>query len=369
MNRLSHSALSKYQFCPTAYKYHYQDKLRPTITHAALLFGSAIDAALNDIMVKIGNTNINSVNTSNGTFSYWWKFGRVNNETINLTSCTDIVYANADFDHDLLNEEDYKKIREKIGITTNKTLLDEYSKIFKRKEYSGFNFLSTEEKVLLNLCNWYSMHHKGLIMLDSVRKKIVPHIKEVLAIQPKVELKNDHGDIVTGIADLVCLWKDISEPIIFDWKTSSREYDKDSVLVSPQLSLYMHALFEEYKTRRAGFIVLNKHIIKNKQKICSACQYDGTGFKFARCSNVDQDRVRCNGEWNIKINPEAYIQVIIDNIPKRTEDIVLENYDYINQSIKSGVFPRNLNSCISSWGKCEFWNKCYHDNNKGLIKL
>jgi glutathionyl-hydroquinone reductase len=58
------------------------------------------------------------------------------------------------------------------------------------------------------------------------------------------------------------------------------------------------------------------------------------------------DGVRCNGEWNSKLDPRIHVQVVIDLIPEKTEQIVLENFDYINASIKNGVYHRNFSSCV-----------------------
>ena len=53
--KISHSAWSKYLVCPKLYDLHYNQKLRPKGTTSALLFGSAIDAALNVMLLKTGD--------------------------------------------------------------------------------------------------------------------------------------------------------------------------------------------------------------------------------------------------------------------------------------------------------------------------
>jgi glutathionyl-hydroquinone reductase len=60
---------------------------------------------------------------------------------------------------------------------------------------------------------------------------------------------------------------------------------------------------------------------------------------------------------------------VIDLIPEKTEQIVLENFDYINASIKNGVYHRNFSSCVKPYGKCTFYNLCYKDSMDGLVKL
>ncbi len=48
--RLSHSALEKFKLCPTQDKLHYIDKVRSTKLGSAVIFGSAIDEALNNLL-------------------------------------------------------------------------------------------------------------------------------------------------------------------------------------------------------------------------------------------------------------------------------------------------------------------------------
>lgn len=108
---------------------------------------------------------------------------------------------------------------------------------------------------------------------------------------------------------------------------------------------------------------MNKNIKKNKVKTCSSCGNDGTGTKFKTC-NREMGDGRCNKPWIETISPEAYVQIIIDKIPSKTTDLVLENIDGINQSIKTGHFTKNLHACQSTFGgNCDYIDYCY----KGLM--
>jgi hypothetical protein len=204
-------------------------------------------------------------------------------------------------------------------------------------------------------------------MIRTFREKIQPKIRKVLALEKEIKLTNDQGDVITGYADLVCEWEDGSV-IVFDFKTSTKNYEETSVLTSPQLSLYIFSLFEEYKTRKAGYIVFNKRVLKNKKKVCKNCGYDGSGERHRTCPEIIAGD-RCNGVWLEKINPEIYTQIIIDEIPQQTENIVIENIEDINTQIKNGVFTRNLGSCVKPWGKCPYFNKCYKNDDSELIKV
>lgn len=359
-SRLSHSAVTRFQSCPKSYEYHYVDRIRTSTTTGALLFGSAIDVALSALVTgdKVSET----------VFLEAWTHVLINDVKTFLPTCTKVVYSDSDGDKDLLLPDAILELERDFG----KDWESKLDTIIKKKKMIGFKYIKKEEKELLNVYNWHSLAHKGKLMIAAVRKQILPNIKTVLGTQVYVELKNDNNDTVIGYADLVAMWKDNPKPIVFDWKTSSMEYEQDSVLTSAQLSLYVHALSEQFdNTRQAGFIVLHKRIVKNKKKICKSCGFDGSGARHQTCSNIIQgDKpTRCNGEWMETIDPEVRIQVIISDIPPQTESLVLDNIDSINVAIKTGNFTRNLNSCVSHFGKCAFYDKCYKGSDDGLIKL
>lgn len=367
-NRLSHSSTSRFQTCPTSYKLHYIDRLRSTTMSSALFFGTAVDNAIT-AMIKGDDAEL--------TFKSFWEFQDVNGSREYLPTSTSIVYANSDVDGDLLLKDDYKEIAKILEFTGD--ISAEIDEVYKEKEYLGFDHLPEDRKVFLNVYNWFCLYRKGLVMIKTFRKEILPNITEVLGSQVPVKLDNGAGDLITGFADFVVRWKDQPEPIIFDLKTSSRDYDERmSVITSSQLTLYVHALSEQFEnTRKAGYIVLNKHIRKNKTKICSKCGNDGSGARHKTCAAMISEPmtgpgtgqpIRCNGEWIETFKPEAKFQVIIDDIPEQTENIVLENMEVINEAITTGVFHRNLGSCTQPWGPCTFFNLCYKNDSRGLVK-
>lgn len=371
-NRLSHSSVSRWQRCPTDWYYHYKHHYRPITQSAALLFGSAIDYAITSMLNKDKEKDPKQI------FEYFWRFQEVNSTQTYLPTSPNIVYANSDYDKDLVNKEDWNKIENKLNV---QNASERVRNIIKKKEFVGWDKLDEFEKILLNYCNWFCLYHKGLLMLQAVKTKILPRIKKILGTQVHVKLDNGAGDTVIGFADLVCEWED-GRVVIFDFKTSTREYDKDSVLTSPQLTLYVHSLSSQFSnTRTAGYIVLRKTLIKNKKKVCSKCSFDGSGTRFKTCnSEVADDSYslnqlgnlttkRCDGEWIETIDPQVILDILIDNIPERTEEIVIENIDQINKAIHNNIITRNLNSCVSGYGKCVFFNKCYHDTDQGLIKM
>lgn len=362
MNKLSHSSVSRYQECSKSYDYHYNHRLRSKFQSAALLFGSAVDKAIESILK-------NKLNDPYTVFEGYWQRQEVNKTLTDLITCTDIVYAKNDFDFELLKDEDFKEIKKFIEFEDKEDLEGKYQLINDKRDKFGIKNLSKTELTSLNIVNWFCLKEKGRYMLTAFIRDILPRITEVLSTQVEVNLKNEDGDLVTGFADMVVRLKGYDKPVILDFKTSSRIYDSDSVIVSPQLSLYVHALSDKFEnTRLAGYIVVNKNINKNKKKTCSKCGNDGKGKRHKTCDKVI-DGVRCDSEWLEELDPKAWCQLIVDEIPPKTENLILENIDQINEAIKTGIYTRNLSSCIKSWGKCVYYDKCWKDNDKDLIKV
>jgi len=363
MNNLSHSAASKYMDCAQSYKYWYIDKLRPKTQKAALLFGSAVDKAVTSMFNTL-KTGVEEHKPEN-VFEYAWRFADVNGVNTHLPDCIDIVYADSDFDFELLGNEQVKNLEEQFKLDNAEEKL---KAVYTEKKRVGFDRLNLKDKELLNKANWMCLFQKGLLMIEAVKRDFIPNIEKVYATQVYVKLENQDQDKVIGFADLVAKWKGYDKPIIFDLKTSTRDYEPDSVLVSPQLTLYVHSLSDQFDhTRTAGFLVLKKLVYKNRVKVCSKCAADGSGGRHKTCPElVNGDR--CNGAWLEKINPEVKTQMIINDIPEQTEDIVLENFDNINLSINHGIFHRNFQSCIKPYGKCPYYGLCYKNDMDGLVK-
>lgn len=359
-NRLSHSAVSKYADCPKSYEYHYQHKLRSKYQSSALFFGSAFDNAIN-VLLKDENKDPYNV------FDYSFRFADVNGNREFLPKSFVIVYSNSDFDADLLKPEDYVELEKELQIHGKDALLELYKSLSDAKKQKSWNMLSIEDKSVYNLFNWHSLRRKAHVMIDTYKSEVMPHIKKVHTVQRYIKLENDEGDEIIGYVDAVLDWKD-EGTVIFDLKTSSIDYEEDSVLTSPQLTLYTNALSEEFKTRKAGYLIIHKRVDKNKIKICSICKFDGSGARHKTCSN-ESSGIRCGGEWTETINPTVRVQVIIDEIPARTEEIVLQNYADINNGIKNKHFVRNFSSCMKPWGPCVYRDLCFKNDDSSLVKM
>jgi hypothetical protein len=354
MNRLSHSQVSKYQQCGKAYEFWYLKKIRPTKSRAALLFGTALDRATG-VLLK---PDEDRTRTPEQVFDYFWRFQEINGSNVYLPTCTSIVYAKSDFDKDLITKEDAEKIGESM---------ERICEIMAKRFEMGHNGINEEERKIANHVMWTCLFHKGHYMIKAFREKVQPRLTKVHSTQEYIELNNGE-DKVIGYIDIVAEVEGHKEPIVLDVKTSASQYEEDSVLTSPQLTLYVHAVSDKYKTRKAGYIVLNKNLIKNRKKVCSKCNHDGSGGRHKTCANEVEGK-RCNGDWIETVSPEVYVQFIIDEIPAQTEDLVLENIDDINTAIKTGHFTRNLSMCTNTYGgPCDYLNLCYKGSMEELLK-
>lgn len=366
-NKLSHSAMNKYQDCAKAFEYRYQKRIVSKYKSGALYFGSALDDALN-VVLEDGPEK------GKETFDKKW-FAQPDNEynVVKLQENEQITYSASDFDKDLLQKSDWAKLYAKITeLDLSGDPIGLFKDIAKEKSEKGWGNLKSEQRRYYNFANWLSLSRKGHLMLDEYIKNILPNIDEVLAVQKYVKITNPDGDIVRGYIDLVARWKDGSV-VLIDNKTSSIEYEHDSVLKSPQLTLYKMILDRdpewEHTIEKCAYIVLRKGIKKDIKKICKSCGHIAEkGSRHKTCNN-EVDSKRCEGEWDRQVKLSVDTQIIIDKIPEQVQDMVVENMTLINNSIKSGLFPRNFNACKKPWGLCEYYDKCWKNKDDNLIQL
>lgn len=320
MNKLSYTKYNLYLDCPKKFNLYYNQRLRSNQISSALIFGTAIDAALNDLLINKDLVQAENIFYAN------FKYRKVNGATLDIETSDRVVFMDNDLDVDLLNPEDKLK--------SNK--------------------------------QFWSLFRKGIIIIESYNEFFIPKVKEVLALQQKIEIKNDQGDVIEGYLDLIVRLND-DKVYLLDHKTSSKPYDKDSAEKSTQLNLYSY-LQTTYKLDGIGFVVLNKNIWKKKVKICSKCQFDGSGTSFRTCNNLFEAK-RCSGEWNITLDAKCFIDLILDKPSTEVTNMVLDSFDGVNQQIKNKAFHPNLNSCKKGKFVCDYYDYCYNGDSSKLTQV
>lgn len=359
-NRLSFSSVSTYTQCSRKFYLHYRKRLRSKFTSGALLMGSAIDKGINNLL------ETRNLEEAIKTFDKSFRYNFINNEGHSIPESTLVTYAKRDFDKELLLEEDLEKL--KTSSTYNPLLF--FNDILGQKEEKGWENLTDTNKRFYNLANWLSMRRKGHIMLKAYNDKILPKIKQVLAVQKSIAIENTDGDKITGFLDLAVEWED-GKRYLLDNKTSYMEYDQDSAGKSQQLILYYHAEKENFKLDGVGFIVLYKMIDKNRTKKCSRCGKNGTGQRHKTCDAdfiFDINTTRCNGEWIETITPECRIDIILNTVSEAAENLVIQTFDEANEGIKKESFGPNLSACEKPF-PCQFLNYCWKGKKDDLVKL
>lgn len=388
MTKLSHSRIKLYTECPRKFFYHYVQNYKAKEYKAFFLFGSAIDYGLNTLL------ETKDIEKAIKAFDKSFRYNFINNVGTYIPTAMNVVYAEADFDKDLLKEEDidqYVNLRIKLNVNllciNQDDIRNELNSILERKANKGFRNLSNEDKQLYSMANWLSLRRKGHIMIESYNKKIVSKIKEVIAIQAKTSLKNAKGDALDGILDLIVKWED-GKTYLMDNKTSAREYKQDAASVSQQLIIYYKSAKKDYNLDGIGFFVMYKNILKNKVKICSKCGKNGSGQRHKTCDAVvnpytDKDlenmnkvgtiiemkETRCNGIWIETIDPECDIDVIFDIVSESAENLVMETVTGANEGIKNEIYKPNLNACGTGEFRCQFFNKCWKGSEEDIIKV
>lgn len=354
MIKLSHSAQDKYLLCPREYDLHYNEKLRSTDMGSALLFGTAIDAACEDYILERIPLR------ARGVFKQTWKEQEINGEKTDLQSTTKIKYLGTDFDAELLSESDNEFLIEGTVFATAKELY---------QNLQGREDLTEDEKIRWNWLNWMSLYRKGSFLVNKFMDFVDENVEEVYKTQPEIELEDQDGDKVTGKADFIVKLRDHAYPVVLDLKTTTKFYDKNSVKESKQLALYVMYFREFYPgMRKAGYVVLNKAIKKNREKICLVCGHDDSGTNNKTCTNKI-DGKRCGGGYTNKIYPEATMQFVFDTVPETMIESVITGLNDTKQKIVSKDFTPNYEACVRYGGKfnCVYYQYCRTGCMDGLV--
>jgi hypothetical protein len=326
-----------------------------------MIFGSAIDKALNSLLEKKDVTEAKKV------FRAAMETTVVNGETVYPADAR-IQYSNSDFDADLITPEDTKNFESHfLG-----SIFDLYELAVKAKKEFGYKGMSADSIAHFNTASHVSLLRKGEIMIDSYAKTVLPSISEVIAIQEPISLKNEEGDELVGFLDLII--KDLDGNVyLMDNKTSAVPYAKDSAGKSTQLVIYFHEAREKYGIKGVGYYVLNKKINKNPLKICNSCGFDGSATRHKTCNypvnKGGAKSVRCDGSWTTTLRPFCEITTIKNEVTNEAEDVVINSFDQANEDIKNNKFVENWDGCFSFGRKCEYYKICHENNYEDLVDL
>lgn len=212
--KVSNTKVDLYTQCPAKYKFNYIDKLKADVTSTPLLFGSAMDHALNYILESIRDKIEWSIDTAK------------------------------------------EKFIEKMNEWSGQNRLDFFKNEAPEELLVSLNPNNPEHQELV----WNNIVMRGLASIDVYVKEVLPQIDEVIEVQKSGSIKNEEGDELVFVVDFVAKMKD-GRTVLLDNKTASSRYPKNKVVKSQQLSLYLES-YPEIKL--AGYIVLIKNPEKEK---------------------------------------------------------------------------------------------------------
>ncbi len=359
--RISNSGINRYSGCARSYKYHYIEGYRSKLKSSALLFGSAIDAACNHLLENFDTRTPDTLVDAIAIFDGMWE-QQEDRDTGTITVIRDnplVKYFKSDFDAQLINEWDKDE-----GLQ-NRDMVEDALK-------NGAEWIDLDESLRLeyNIMTWHSLSKKGPLMLIAYFNEILPQFKRILTLQRKIELLDDEGNIVNGIAEFVAELQD-GRICLVDNKTSGSDYADDSVRTSQQLALYKQILDiqsetvgAEWQTKIdcAAYAVMHKKITKDR--VCTSCGHHAAGT-HKTCNN-EIAGVRCGGAWGI--TNRATTQFIVDKISDKFGAAVLENASNIITCVDKGIFPKNFDRCHNDFGqKCPFISKCHGKGNESML--
>lgn len=365
--KLSNSGINTYTTCGYSYKLQYNDGITSQYKGSALFFGSAIDEALNFMLLNKDSDTC--LKDSIAVFQTNWmtNVDRKGNVT-DMPKNPFILYSKWDYDPDLLEKEDWVKLFKETNDPFK--LRKEIEEVLSKTDFQD---MEKELQVFYNYSTWLCLNRKGAILLKGYYEQLLPEVKRVIDVQKTFQLNDDDGNVLNGVIDFICELND-GRIVVADNKTASFEYEEDSVKTSTQLSLYVKVLniynedpehtWKAGHITEAAYFVMSKKLGKNITKTCQSCSHVGEG-SHKTCDNIISGK-RCGGEWTKVKEFQVSTQLIVDKIPETVQNMVIENADYVKSMIKEEKFPRNFSSCDGKFGRCAYFNYCWYGDDKNL---
>jgi len=230
--KLSHSSCQKYLQCGYKWKLHYKDRLRSTKIGSALIFGNAVDNALNRLLLdKKQNPDEDELEfmkeTAEDIFKKALRFVNINGQDVDILEVDSVDYYKSDYAAHIVTEEDQAEIT----------------------EHGHEHFTS--------------LKRKGLMIIEAYRNEIMPQIEEVFEIQKKVSLPDGDDEFIGYIDVILSFVDEPGKKYVVDNKTSSVKYKEDSVRTSEQLAAYS----EYAQIDHCAYIVCEKNIRKRTPQV------------------------------------------------------------------------------------------------------
>lgn len=324
---VSFSALECYEQCSEKYRLRYKERLSSEKITSPLLFGTAIDAAIELLLLKKKELLTEAeldLQLNEDAYSIFDKTMREQNGIL-LEKNPLCEYFFSDFDPTVLKAEDLALLNKQYPS------IGDFEEFFIqcKKKINSKQTLKTGSKIIFNHMCWLSLYRKGEMLIAAYERDILPQIHRVYDIQKEIVLENASGDKLRGKIDFIASFEtDIESKYILDNKTSSKAYAKDSVANSIQLVIYCEA----ENSDRAGYVVMEKTL-----------------------------RVK---------EPRARTQLILDKVTEEQKQKVFDKVETQLNNIASEVYEKKANpkDCSFFGRPCEFFNLCWKGSMDGLVK-
>jgi hypothetical protein len=206
---------------PRAYYLHYILKLRRKQLSSALVFGNAIDQALNFLLEQKQASS--TPDPEEAKFVFLANF--LKSGDLDLRKKGVVKFSKADLDPWLIGAVEIDDPKHDPA--------------------------------------WYSLQQKAHYIIDAYIAQVLPRLQEVIFVQRNIEIKNEDGDVFRGLADFCARYED-GKVYLFDNKTSSVKYAPDATAKSEQLATYYEAMRHDLQLDGVGYVVIPKTVRHQK---------------------------------------------------------------------------------------------------------
>lgn len=330
---LSHSQLSTFKDCERKWFLQKIERLRPTFTGSALIFGSALDSAVESILLDMMLPEKERKNLDpKEVFLKQLDNFQVNGKDKKLPEdLLAVKFFASNVDEKLLKTIDLAPDFERIGIEPIEVApFLEYCKTQRKAKVE----LEDTEQMLFNTLAYRTIQTSGLMFIDALIEWIEENVAEVHSVQKKIEIDDGNGNKFVGYLDFIVTLKD-GRKLLIDLKSSSNPklyYPEDSASKSPQLGIYA----QEEGLFNVAYLVIDKNV------------------------RVRDPRIRLHfieGEITEDFLDEVF-EEITDCVDK-----IYEKMEYGKEA-----FEMNKDSC-NNYGSCEYRDYCWKGSKKNLEKV